>query len=141
MIFDNLERTISEPPESILSPAELQRYARHLSMEEVALTGQRRLKASRVLVRLTADNCRQIISQYDLVVDGSDNFTTRYLVNDACFLLHRPCVWESVYQFHGQASVFCTPAGPCYRCLYPEPPPPQFARAVKRESPDGRNQL
>jgi hypothetical protein len=71
MIFDNLERTISEPPESILSPAELQRYARHLSMEEVALTGQRRLKASRVLVRLTADNCRQIISQYDLVVDGS----------------------------------------------------------------------
>jgi sulfur-carrier protein adenylyltransferase/sulfurtransferase len=199
MISDNLERSISEPPENVLSPAELQRYARHLSMEEVGLPGQRRLKASRVLVvgagglgspalmylaaagigtlgvvdddvvevsnlqrqvihgqstlamakvdsarqriadlnphtqvvthrtRLTADNCQQIISQYDLVVDGSDNFTTRYLVNDACFLLHRPYVWGSVSQFHGQASVFCTQAGPCYRCLYPEPPPPHFA--------------
>jgi sulfur-carrier protein adenylyltransferase/sulfurtransferase len=199
MIVDNLDRSISERPESLLSPAELQRYARHLSMQEVGLAGQRRLKASRVLVvgagglgsialmylaaagvgtlgvvdddvvevsnlqrqvihgqstlamakvdsarqriadlnphtqvvthrtRMTADNCQQIISQYDLVVDGSDNFTTRYLVNDACFLLHRPCVWGSVYQFHGQVSVFCTPAGPCYRCLYPEPPPPQFA--------------
>lgn len=199
MIFDNLERCISESPESVLSPAELQRYARHLSMKEIGLPGQRRLKAARVLVvgagglgspalmylaaagvgtlgvvdddvvevsnlqrqvihgqstlqmakvdsarqriadlnpytqvvshrtRLSAENCRQIISQYDLVVDGSDNFTTRYLVNDACFLLHKPYVWGSVLQFHGQASVFCTPGGPCYRCLYPEPPPPQFA--------------
>ena len=199
MILENLERSISAPPESVLTPAELARYARHLSMKEVGLAGQRRLKASRVLVvgagglgspalmylaaagvgtlgvvdddvvevsnlqrqvihgqstlgmakvdsarqriadlnphtqvvihqtRLTADNCQQIISQYDLAVDGSDNFTTRYLVNDACFLLHRPYVWGSVFQFHGQASVFCTPAGPCYRCLYPEPPPPEFA--------------
>jgi len=199
MIFDNLERSISKPPESLLSPAEMQRYARHLSMQEVGLAGQRRLKAARVLVvgagglgspalmylaaagvgtlgvvdddvvevsnlqrqvihgqstlqmakvdsasqrladlnphtqvvthrtRLTADNCQQIISQYDLVVDGSDNFTTRYLVNDACFLLQRPYIWGSVFQFNGQASVFCTSGGPCYRCLYPEPPPPQFA--------------
>jgi sulfur-carrier protein adenylyltransferase/sulfurtransferase len=199
MTLDNLERSVSESPEDVLSSAELRRYARHLSMKEVGLPGQRRLKAARVLVvgagglgspalmylaaagvgtlgvvdddvvevsnlqrqvihgqstlqmakvdsarqriadlnpytqvvthrtRLTAENCRQIISQYDLVVDGSDNFTTRYLVNDACFLLHKPYVWGSVFQFHGQASVFCTPAGPCYRCLYPEPPPPQLA--------------
>lgn len=199
MIVNNIERPICEPSDSVLSPDELQRYARHLSISEVGLAGQRRLKSARVLVvgagglgspalmylaaagvgtlgvvdddvvevsnlqrqvihgqstlqmakvdsarqriadlnphtqvvahrtRLGADNCEQIVSQYDLVVDGSDNFSTRYLLNDACFLLGRPYVWGSVFQFHGQASVFCTPGGPCYRCLYPEPPPPQFA--------------
>ena len=62
--------------------------------------------------------------QYDLIVDGTDNFATRYLVNDACVLLNKPYVWGSIYRFDGQASVFWTEHGPCYRCLYPEPPPP-----------------
>jgi adenylyltransferase/sulfurtransferase len=198
MDSDNIENS-GEAAGAILTPAELARYARHLSMTEVGLAGQRRLKAARVLVvgagglgspalmylaaagvgtlgvvdddvvqvsnlqrqiihgqgalgrakvdsareriadlnphttvithrtRLNADNCTQIVSGYDLVVDGSDNFATRYLVNDACYLLQRPCVWGAVLQFQGQASVFCTPSGPCYRCLYPEPPPPELA--------------
>lgn len=81
MVPENLERSSSEPPESESSPS----------------SGDHR-------TRLTADNCQQIISLYDLVVDGSDNFTTRYLVNDACFLPHRQYVWGSVFQFQGQGA-------------------------------------
>ena len=66
----------------------------------------------------------QIFGQYDLIVDGTDNFATRYLVNDAAVLLGKPYVWGSIYRFDGQASVFWAEHGPCYRCLYPEPPPP-----------------
>jgi adenylyltransferase/sulfurtransferase len=66
----------------------------------------------------------ELFSQYDLIVDGTDNFATRYLVNDACVLLDKPYVWGSIYRFDGQASVFWAEYGPCYRCLYPEPPPP-----------------
>jgi adenylyltransferase/sulfurtransferase len=76
---------------------------------------------------LSNDNVMEIFSQYDLIVDGTDNFATRYLVNDAAVLLGKPYVWGSIYRFDGQASVFWAgpPAhGPCYRCLYPEPPPP-----------------
>jgi adenylyltransferase/sulfurtransferase len=65
-----------------------------------------------------------IFADYDLIVDGTDNFATRYLVNDACVLLNKPYVWGSIYRFDGQASVFWSEHGPCYRCLYPEPPPP-----------------
>jgi sulfur-carrier protein adenylyltransferase/sulfurtransferase len=74
--------------------------------------------------RLTSANALEILSDYNLVVDGSDNFATRYLVNDACVLLGKPDVYGSVFRFDGQASVFATAEGPCYRCLFPEPPPP-----------------
>jgi adenylyltransferase/sulfurtransferase len=74
--------------------------------------------------RLDTDNVMELFSQYDLIVDGTDNFATRYLVNDACVLLGKPYVWGSIYRFEGQASVFWADHGPCYRCLYPEPPPP-----------------
>ena len=184
------------PPGPPLSNDEILRYSRHLLMPEVALTGQQRLKAARVLcvgagglgspvmlylaaagvgtlglvdfdvvdytnlqrqvihatpdvgrrklesaaeklralnpyvglrpfeARLGSDNALDIVSQFDLVVDGTDNFATRYLVNDACVLTGRPNVYGSIFRFDGQASVFATRDGPCYRCLYPEPPPP-----------------
>jgi adenylyltransferase/sulfurtransferase len=178
-----------------LTPSEIQRYARHLIMPEVAMDGQKRLKASRVLcigagglgspltlylaaagvgkigimdfdavdvsnlqrqiLHTTADvgrpklesarekllalnpsleleciaervdrsNALQLFAGYDVIVDGTDNFPTRYLVNDACVLLGKPNVYGSIFRFDGQASVFFPPHGPCYRCLYPEPPP------------------
>jgi sulfur-carrier protein adenylyltransferase/sulfurtransferase len=74
--------------------------------------------------RLDNDNVMEIFAGYDLIVDGTDNFATRYLVNDAAVLLGKPYVWGSIYRFDGQASVFWAEHGPCYRCLYPEPPPP-----------------
>ena len=179
-----------------LSKEEAQRYARHLRLPNVTIAGQRRLKASRVLVvgagglgspvalylaaagvghlglvdfddvdltnlqrqllhgtsdigrpklesardrlrdtnpnvdialyeeRLTAANAMRIMRGYDVIVDGTDNFATRYLTNDACVLLGIPNVYGSVYRFEGQASVFATADGPCYRCLFREPPPP-----------------
>ncbi len=73
---------------------------------------------------LTTDNVMEIFSGYDLIVDGTDNFATRYMVNDACVLLGKPYVWGSIFRFDGQASVFWAEYGPCYRCLYPDPPPP-----------------
>ncbi|MDR2631304.1 MAG: molybdopterin-synthase adenylyltransferase MoeB [Spirochaetaceae bacterium] len=73
---------------------------------------------------LTSANALDIIRDYDLVADGTDNYQTRYLVNDACVLLGKPNVYGSIFQFEGQASIFSTKEGPCYRCLYPEPPPP-----------------
>src|SRR5437588_3276313 len=179
-----------------LSPQEVARYSRHLIMPEVALEGQKRLKASSVLLigagglgsplglylaasgvgriglvdfdvvdfsnlqrqilhgtpdvgrpklqsardrlqainpgvridlyetRLTSANALSIFEPYDIIIDGTDNFPTRYLVNDACVLLGKPNVYGSIFRFDGQASVFHPPQGPCYRCLYPEPPPP-----------------
>ncbi len=74
--------------------------------------------------RLDNDNVLGIFEQYDLIVDGTDNFATRYLVNDAAVFLGKPYVWGSIFRFDGQASVFWAEHGPCYRCLYPEPPPP-----------------
>jgi len=182
--------------EAQLSRDEMLRYSRHLVLPEVALDGQRRIKAARVLLvgagglgspaalylaaagvgtlgivdfdvvdvtnlhrqvlhgtsavgmpkldsareritdlnphvhvetyeeRLTSENALDILRDYDMVVDGTDNFATRYLVNDACVLLGKPNVYGSIFRFDGQASVFCMPDGPCYRCLFPEPPPP-----------------
>ena len=179
-----------------LSNEEILRYSRHLIIPDVALGGQRKLKAARVLLigagglgsplalylsaaglgtlglvdfdvvdvtnlqrqvlhgtkdvgrlklesardrildvnpfvnvetyetRLTSQNALEIFRDYDVVVDGTDNFATRYLTNDACVLLGKPNVYGSIYRFDGQASVFATKDGPCYRCLYPEPPPP-----------------
>src|SRR4051812_7766294 len=95
------------------------------------LSAQDRLKAINPEVqldlyetRLTSANALQIFAGYDLVIDGTDNFPTRYLVNDACVLLGKPNVYGSIFRFDGQASVFYPGRGPCYRCLYPEPPPP-----------------
>src|SRR4051795_2833257 len=179
-----------------LSTDEILRYSRHLILPEVALEGQQRLKASRVLLigagglgsplalylaaagvgtiglvdfdvvdvtnlqrqivhgskdvggpklesardrlkdlnphihvegyetRLTSENALEIVRDYDIVIDGTDNFATRYLTNDACVILGKPNVYGSIYRFEGQSSVFATEDGPCYRCLYPEPPPP-----------------
>ncbi len=75
-------------------------------------------------VALTSENALDIIKDYDMVADGTDNFPTRYLVNDACVLLKKPNLYGSIFRFEGQATVFAYPGGPCYRCLYPEPPPP-----------------
>ena len=179
-----------------LSTDEILRYSRHLILPEVALEGQQRLKASRVLLigagglgsplalylaaagvgtiglvdfdvvdvtnlqrqivhgtsdvgrpklesardrlkdmnphvhvegyetRLTSENALEIVRDYDIVIDGTDNFATRYLTNDACVILGKPNVYGSIYRFEGQSSVFATEDGPCYRCLFPEPPPP-----------------
>jgi len=85
------------------------------------------IKVVPIEVRLTSGNAKEIFEDYDIVVDGSDNFPTRYLVNDACVLLKKPNVHGSVYRFEGQVTVFNPPHGPCYRCLYPEPPPADLA--------------
>ncbi len=77
--------------------------------------------------KLTSSNILELIKDYDIVVDGSDNFPTRYLVNDACVLANKPNVHGSIFQFEGQATVFYPGKGPCYRCLYPAPPPPDMA--------------
>ncbi|HLV44538.1 MAG TPA: molybdopterin-synthase adenylyltransferase MoeB [Aggregatilineales bacterium] len=178
------------------SDAEIRRYSRHLIMPEVGMNGQRRLKASSVLIvgagglgsplgmylaaagvgriglvdydvvdesnlqrqvmhgtsdigrpkldsarerlldinphiqvdayaaPLTSANALEIIGPYDVVIDGTDNFPTRYLTNDACVLLGKPNVYGSIFRFEGQASVFYAKEGPCYRCLFPTPPPP-----------------
>ena len=75
-------------------------------------------------VALSSQNALQLFEPYDIIVDGTDNFPTRYLVNDACVILGKPNAYGSIFRFEGQASVFATKNGPCYRCLYPEPPPP-----------------
>ncbi|MBX9690762.1 MAG: ThiF family adenylyltransferase, partial [Cyanobacteria bacterium] len=75
-------------------------------------------------LRLSAENVMETIAPYDLVIDGTDNFATRYLVNDACFLSGKPNVYGSIFRFEGQVSVFCSKDGPCYRCLFPTPPEP-----------------
>jgi len=82
------------------------------------------LEIDRHETALTSENALQILKDYDIVVDGTDNFPTRYLVNDACVLLGKPNVYGSIFRFEGQATVFAYEGGPCYRCLYPEPPPP-----------------
>ena len=75
-------------------------------------------------VRLTRENALDILGGYDCIADGTDNFATRYLVNDACVLLNKPNIYGSILRFEGQCSIFGAPGGPCYRCLFPEPPPP-----------------
>ena len=86
--------------------------------------------------QITSENAFDIIGQYDLVINGSDNFPTRYLVNDACVLAGKPNVYGSIFRFEGQASVFWARKGPCYRCLYPEPPAP--GPAADRSAPSPR---
>lgn len=74
-------------------------------------------------VRFSPDNARELVESVDLVIDGTDNFPARYLINDACVLFRRPFVYGSIYRFEGQVALFATPDGPCYRCLFPQPPP------------------
>jgi adenylyltransferase/sulfurtransferase len=82
------------------------------------------IQIDRYETRLTSDNALELFQDYDIIVDGTDNFPTRYLVNDACVLLKKPNVYGSIFRFEGQVTIFGYPGGPCYRCLYPEPPPP-----------------
>jgi len=94
------------------------------SAEEKLVALNPALKVVKHETMLTSANALEILKDYDIVADGTDNFPTRYLVNDACVLLGKPNVYGSIFRFEGQASVFATEEGPCYRCLYPEPPPP-----------------
>ncbi len=94
------------------------------SAEEKLLALNPALNVVKHETMLTSANALEILKDYDIVADGTDNFPTRYLVNDACVLLGKPNVYGSIFRFEGQASVFATENGPCYRCLYPEPPPP-----------------
>jgi sulfur-carrier protein adenylyltransferase/sulfurtransferase len=94
------------------------------SAEEKLLALNPALNVVKHETMLSSANALDILKDYDIVADGTDNFPTRYLVNDACVLLGKPNVYGSIFRFEGQASVFATETGPCYRCLYPEPPPP-----------------
>ncbi|MEM3852280.1 MAG: molybdopterin-synthase adenylyltransferase MoeB [Methanomassiliicoccales archaeon] len=115
--FSNLQRQI------IHSEADVGRKKTD-SAEEAIKAINSSVKVRKHEERLTSDNALSIIAEYDVVVDGTDNFPTRYLVNDACVLLGKPCVYGSIYRFEGQVSVFDAKKGPCYRCLYETPPPP-----------------
>ncbi len=117
----NLQRQILHTTDRVGMPkTESAKKAIHGLNPEVAVDEHR--------VRLNRDNALQLFSQYDVIVDGSDNFGTRYLVNDACVLLQKPNVHGSIFRFDGQATTFVPGSGrPCYRCLFPEPPPPELA--------------
>ena len=115
--FTNLQRQI------IHSTADVGR--RKLESAEETVRGINPfVKVEKFEERLTSANALELFRQFDVIVDGTDNFPTRYLVNDACVLTGKPNVYGSIFRFEGQASVFATKDGPCYRCLYPEPPPP-----------------
>src|SRR5262249_27999168 len=109
---------------------EILHTAAHVCKPEVASAGRTfealnpEVNLGALTTPITVDNVMDIIKDYDLVVDGSDNFETRYLVNDACFLAGKTNVHGSIFQFEGMATVFAPNQGPCYRCLYPTPPPP-----------------
>src|SRR5436190_12031535 len=115
--FSNLQRQVLFSTSDVGRP-KVQAAASRLS----ALSPEVRLVVHET--PLTSANALEILKDYDVVVDGADNFPTRYLVNDACVLLGKPNAYASIFRFDGQASVFATKGGPCYRCLYPEPPPP-----------------
>jgi MoaD family protein len=115
--FTNLQRQIIHGTEDV----------GRLKMESAKETLQSINPFTKVIgfeTALSSDNALDIIKDFDIVIDGTDNFPTRYLVNDACVLLGKPNVYGSIFRFEGQASVFWAEKGPCYRCLYPEPPPP-----------------
>jgi len=115
--FSNLQRQIIHSEETI---GELKVE----SAKKALLKLNSDIKVTTYNEMLTSENAMDIIKHYDIVVDGTDNFATRYLVNDSCVLLGKPNVYGSIFRFEGQVSVFDAERGPCYRCLYPEPPPP-----------------
>ena len=116
--YSNLQRQIIHGTEDVGRP-------KGESAQETIRSINPNVEVTRHNVRLSSENAMDIIRSYDIVVDGTDNFPTRYLTNDACVLLQKPNVYGSIFRFEGQASVFAPHlGGPCYRCLYPEPPPP-----------------
>ena len=127
-------RTLGVVDSDVVETSNLQRQVIHSDSDvgrlktESAVEAVARVNPSVSVVRhdlrLDSSNALEVLRDYDVVVDGTDNFPTRYLLNDACVLLGKPHVWGSIYRFDGQASVFWADYGPCYRCLYPEPPPP-----------------
>ncbi|MGN6635297.1 MAG: molybdopterin-synthase adenylyltransferase MoeB, partial [Oryzihumus sp.] len=126
--------TIGIVDDDVVETSNLQRQVVHgvsdvgrpksLSAQETLAEVNPFVTVERHELRLDSSNALEVIGGYDLVVDGSDNFPTRYLVNDACVLLGKPHVWGSIYRFDGQVSVWWAEHGPCYRCVFPEPPPP-----------------
>ncbi len=116
--FSNLQRQVLYSTSDVGRP-KLQGGGRTAARPE-----SRTSRSSRTRRRSTRRTRSRFSSDYDIIVDGADNFPTRYLVNDACVLLGKPNVYGSIFRFDGQVSIFATKNGPCYRCLYPEPPPP-----------------
>jgi len=115
--FTNLQRQIAHRTDTVGLPK--------LDSAELAIKGiNPNVKVEKHELMITSENALELIKNYDLVIDGTDNFPTRYLVNDACVLLGKPNVYGSIFRFEGQLTVFYAADGPCYRCLYPEPPPP-----------------
>ena len=115
--FTNLQRQVT------FSTADVGRSKLEAAKERLASLNPE-IQIETIEARLTSENALDILRDFDIVVDGTDNFPTRYLVNDACVLLGKPNVYGSIFRFEGQATVFGMPDGPCYHCLYPEPPPP-----------------
>jgi adenylyltransferase/sulfurtransferase len=115
--FSNLQRQI------IHGTADVGRPKLHSARDRIAAINPE-VRVDLYETRLTSANALALFAPYDVIIDGTDNFPTRYLVNDACVLLKKPNVYGSIFRFDGQASVFYPGRGPCYRCLYPEPPPP-----------------
>jgi sulfur-carrier protein adenylyltransferase/sulfurtransferase len=115
--FTNLQRQVTFGSEDVGKPKAEAARARLSSLNPD-------IQIETFETKLTSDNALQLFKDFDIVVDGTDNFPTRYLVNDACIILGKPNVYGSIFRFEGQVTVFGMPDGPCYRCLYPEPPPP-----------------
>jgi molybdopterin/thiamine biosynthesis adenylyltransferase/rhodanese-related sulfurtransferase/molybdopterin converting factor small subunit len=115
--FTNLQRQVTFGTDDVGKPKALAAQARLSNLNPD-------IKIDTFETKLTSDNALELFKDFDIIVDGTDNFPTRYLVNDACILLGKPNVYGSIFRFEGQATVFGMPDGPCYRCLYPEPPPP-----------------
>lgn len=122
-LIDDDEVTLSNIQRQVLfSEADVGRGKAEVAAVRLQAMNER-LEVRAHVMRLTAENARSLLADYDIIIDGSDNFPTRYAVNDACVLLSKPNVYGSVLQFEGRASLFIPKQGPCYRCLYPEPPP------------------
>lgn len=115
--FSNLQRQI------IYNTADVGKYKAEVAKEKIKAMNEN-VEVETYLTKLTAENALNIFKDYEVIVDGTDNFPTRYLVNDGCVLLGKPNIYGSIFRFEGQATVFYPQLGPCYRCLYPEPPPP-----------------
>ena len=115
--FTNLQRQITFTTSDVGRP-------KNVAAKERLAALNPQIQIDTYNTRLTSENALDLFKDYDIIVDGTDNFPTRFLVNDACVLLGKPNVYGSIFRFEGQATVFGYPDGPCYRCLYPEPPPP-----------------
>ena len=115
--FTNLQRQVTFGSDDVGKPKALAAQARLSNLNPD-------IEIETFETKLTSENALELFKDFDIIVDGTDNFPTRYLVNDACILLGKPNVYGSIFRFEGQVTVFGMPDGPCYRCLYPEPPPP-----------------